>query len=475
LQEWALAAAEAKTCAQERVQLLEAQLRGLQQSDAEALILVLKDYDSLKDKVTKLKSLLGRSAKAQREAKVDLDATQKRLDNALREIDRLNRKVDKLANRPTHMELLADFEANFDRALLSANHHYQAGGEETSPQYDSSTSTLTHHHTSSNHNNNNPHYNTQQSLQHQHQQQEDSALVDSLLMQELAESKQRIEKLEQLNHALLHRSSQLEVDAQERQRERDDLTNKIAHLELEKRMAVMEAEHASKTLQEKAASLAEMQMEMELVTQASVKSHARASRETEWLKSVRTDQHYVHQLETQVQALQEWALAAAEAKTCAQERVQLLEAQLRGLQQSVLSAAASSSNSDTNERVLWSLQGSMVVGAADVGMRVVEWDLPASEPPLSHSERVVLRWKFDLTTEDRDIVFSIAKGKCEAIAKRRSMEYFIQDRAVKGGAAGETEHAFSMQNACTLLWSNEKSWIRPRTVKYTITVVAVTD
>ena len=70
---------------------------------AAAIHLLLKDHDTLKDKVSKLKSLLGRSAKAQREAKVDLDATQKRLDQALREIERLNQKIDKLANRPSHL------------------------------------------------------------------------------------------------------------------------------------------------------------------------------------------------------------------------------------------------------------------------------------------------------------------------------------------------------------------------------------
>jgi DNA repair ATPase RecN len=66
---------------------------------------ILKEYASLKEKVDKLKSLLGRSAKAQRETKVDLDAAQKRLSQALREIERLNQKLDKLQSRPTHCKL----------------------------------------------------------------------------------------------------------------------------------------------------------------------------------------------------------------------------------------------------------------------------------------------------------------------------------------------------------------------------------
>lgn len=62
---------------------------------------ILNEHASLKEKVEKLKSLLGRSAKAQREAKVDLDASQKRLTQAMREIDRLNQKLDKLQTRPS--------------------------------------------------------------------------------------------------------------------------------------------------------------------------------------------------------------------------------------------------------------------------------------------------------------------------------------------------------------------------------------
>ncbi len=70
--------------------------------DVAAVKAMLKEHESLKEKVDKLKSLLGRSAKVQRETKVDLDATQKRLSQALREIERLNQKLEKLQSRPTH-------------------------------------------------------------------------------------------------------------------------------------------------------------------------------------------------------------------------------------------------------------------------------------------------------------------------------------------------------------------------------------
>lgn len=71
-------------------------------ADVPAISSILKEHVTLKEKVDKLKSLLGRSAKAQRETKVDLEATQKRLNQAIREIERLNQKLDKLQSRPTH-------------------------------------------------------------------------------------------------------------------------------------------------------------------------------------------------------------------------------------------------------------------------------------------------------------------------------------------------------------------------------------
>jgi len=408
----------------------------LSKVDTDTLKLLLKDYDSLKEKVGKLKSLLGRSAKAQREAKVDLEATQKRLDQALREIERLNKKIDKLANRPTHMELLADFETNFDRAILSMG---QAGGQDTAPPPQVTPA------------------------------EQETQIMDGLLMQELAESKQRIEKLENLNNALMHRSSQLESDAKERKHERDELANKISRLELEKRMAVMEAEHANKAMEEKAASLAEMQMEIELVTKASVNANARAAHGEELAKTVKTDKQHVQQLEAQVHALQEWARAAAEAKTLAQERVRLLENQLRAMMQT-----GERNKGDLHERVLWTKTGSLVVGAGDVAVRVIPFgDEYVAQVKLS--DRVVLRWKFDLTTDDVNIDFSILKGACDTPEKRKQADYVIKHREVKGGAAGDTENAFAVQNACTFLWSNVKSWIRPKTVKYEVQAVVIPD
>ena len=404
---------------------------------------LLSDHDALKDKIGKLKSLLGRSAKAQREAKIELETTQKKYQEASLEVERLRAKVDRLATRPTHMDLLADFETNFDRALLSVNQ--QAGGESTAA----------------------PTVDSQGRGSIAQTPDSDSAVVDDLLMQELQESKNRIEKLESLNSALLHRSSQLESEVKDRRRERDELQSRVTHLELEKRMAVMEAEHATKAMEEKSASLAEMQMEIDLVSKASVKAQRRAAKDEELIKSVKTDQKHVQQLESQVQALQEWATAAAESKTLAQERVRLLEAQVRSLQEGGTAGDAG------RQKVLWEKKGSFVVGAGDIGVRVFECDSNLA----NLSQRVILRWQFDLTADDLNVDFSAFQGRCEskddrkkAIANNRVL---IADRVVKGGAAGDLDNAFFYQDTCTLAWSNLKSWVRPRTVRYTIQAVAI--
>jgi hypothetical protein len=413
---------------------------------AAVLMTVVKDHDALKEKISKLKSLLGRSAKAQREAKVDLDATQKKLEAALREVERLALKLDKLANRPTHMELLADFETNFDRALLSVgNSQQQVGGEETAPATAGSSSSAA----------------AAAALE------QEAAVVDQMLLQELNDSRARVEKLESLNAALLHRSTHLESEGKERRRAWDELSAKVSRLDLEKRMAVMEADHATKAMHEKAASLAEMQMEIDLVTRASMNANVRAAHGEEMIKTVKTDKKRVSELEAQVQALQEWALASSEAKTLAQERVHLLETQLRSLQH------GNAANTPTGqERILASYGGSMVVGAGAVGSYVIALDHQVVQEAKS-AEHVVLRWHFDLNTEDLSIDFSLLQGNCDTKAKQKEAETFIDKRIVKGGAEGDQEYAFSVDNSCTMLFSNAKSWVRPRTVRYKISLLVL--
>lgn len=410
--------------------------RKLSKVDSDALDVVLKEADGLKEKVAKLKSLLGRSAKAQRESKAEATASQQRLDKALKEIDRLNRKVDKLANRPTHMELLADFETKFDRAMLQVG---QPGGEDTGPPTG-----------------------TRDTLDTEDQ----GPVVDAMLMQELGESKQRVDKLESLNATLVDRTSALEAELREMKQKSQEMGQTVAHLELEKRMAVMEAEHATKAMQEKAASLAEMQMEIELVTKASVTANKRAAKGEEMAKTVISDKHHVDQLESQVVALKEWALASAEAKTLSQERVRLLETQLQALRYD--------GTQPSEDRTIWSKNGTLIVGAGDVGLYVAELETDIVKK-VKMSERVVLRWKFDLSGESLDILFSILKGKCETKSDQKKGDELVSKRTVQGGAAGEIEDAFNIGHSCTLLWNNAKSWIRPKTIRYNLSAIVLTD
>eukprot|EP00521_Asterionellopsis_glacialis_P009262 CAMPEP_0195287160 /NCGR_PEP_ID=MMETSP0707-20130614/4337_1 /TAXON_ID=33640 /ORGANISM="Asterionellopsis glacialis, Strain CCMP134" /LENGTH=531 /DNA_ID=CAMNT_0040346889 /DNA_START=53 /DNA_END=1648 /DNA_ORIENTATION=- len=427
--------------------------------EVSALQSMMRDHVALRDKVGKLKSLLGRSAKAQREAKMELETTQKRLDQALREVDRLSQKVERLQTRPTHMDLLADFETNFDRALLTVGQ--QNAGDEASEQ---------------------------QEQEQQKQQQtaptaptsisgmidQDNAVVDGMLMQELAESKQRVEKLEGLNSALVHRSSSLEQEAKDYQKERDVAHDKLRRVELELRMAKMEAEHATRAVQDKMASLAEMQLEIDLVTKASVDANVRAAQGEEVAKTVMTDQQHVQELELQVQALQEWALASAESKALATDRVKFLENQIAMYQNAEKGQSGTvSSPREVGERSLLRKTSSLVIGAGDVGFTIME--LQGQALALKENERIVLRWKFDITPSDMSIDFNILKGKCDDNMKRSRADYIIKKRTVAGGAGGETEMAFAVQNACTVLWSNTKSWIRPRTIKYELEAFAVVD
>ena len=405
------------------------------QKEVSALQGMMRDHVALLDKVSKLKSLLGRSAKAQREAKMELEGTQKKLETALRENESLSAKVERLANRPTHMDLLADFETNFDRALLSVG---QTGGENTAA----------------------PSIIIPQAIHN-------DGVVDSMLMEELAESQTRIERLENINSALIQRSTQLENQTKLLQQEKDNSQQMLARMTLELRMAQMEADHATRAVQDKLASLAEMQLEIDLVTKASMDANVRASKGEEAAKSVQTDREQVQILQAQVQALQEWALASAEAKRLFQDRVRYLEHKLQ------LIEGASLPKGPAGERMLFTKASSLVIGAGDDGFAIV--DLASFGQGIMSTERVIVRWMFDLTPETASIDFSILKGKTDTPTKQLKADFLVKDRVVTGGAGGEQEAAFVVQNACTFLWSNKKSWVRPKTVKYSVSVMAVKD
>lgn len=406
----------------------------IKSDDAQCLKATLKEHASLKEKVEKLKSLLGRSAKAQREAKVDSEAAQKRLGQAMKEIERLNKKLDKLQTRPTHLDLLMDFETNFDKALLSVG---QAGGQETY-----AAEALT-------------------------QSKESSELdtMDAMLMQELGEAKSRIEKLETLNSAMMSRSTQLEESAKTLQSDRDDARNLNKRLEMELRMAKLEADQAQRAMMDKVASLEEMQIEIDLVTKASTKASARAAKGEEAANSLKTEKNHIQQLESQVHALKEWALASAEAKQLMHERCKILEGKLKAQQ-----GRSSFRDSSNAEKLLFTRKGSMVIGAGDKNHIIIALEEHAATVD---SRFVILRWKFDSSPSDMTINFNIMKGKCETSSDFSDATYLVKDRVITGGAGGETEGAFNLDSACTILWSNSKSWIRPRTVKYSVDVISL--
>ena len=126
--------------------------------------------------------------------------------------------------------------------------------------------------------------------------------------------------------------------------------------------------------------------------------------------------------------------------------------------------------SDGKETRLFQKQGSLVVGAGDFGTVFIELGEHAQTVD---SRFVVLRWKFDHSPSDCIVEFNVMKGKCETHTQRQRADYLIKDRTITGGAGGETEGAFNSDGACTILWSNQKSWVRPRTVKYTVDVVSL--
>jgi len=342
----------------------------------------LKEHSALREKVSKLKSLLGRSAKAQRESKLELEQCQRKLRECHVTVDTLSLKVEKLQTRPTHMDLLADFESNFDRALLSKTvQQHQSGGQDTSPQ----TTTM------------------------------DEPAVDTMLLQELSECKARMDTLETLNANTKQRSILLEQQLLALQREKEHSLHSIKSLQLELRMAHMETEHATRSLQDKTASVQEMQLEIDLLTQASASVRAAHEKQV----ACGSQKLQIAQLQKQVQALQEWACASAEAKSLAMEHVQLLEQQLSYYRQTP--------NENGQERILQTYKGSLVIGAGDVGYKVLQLE---SNTVLEQEERIVLRWKFDLTPAELSVVFSLFKGVCDSSEKQSRADYLIQDRCV---------------------------------------------
>ena len=249
----------------------------------------------------------------------------------------------------------------------------------------------------------------------------------------------------------------------------------MSNLQLENRMAKMETENATRAMKEKTASLAEMQMEIDLVTRSALDANARAAEGMEVAENAKTDKAQVEELKAKVSALQEWAVASAAAKEAIVEENKMLEKKLREYEtddeETVTKREATSPNGNSTraERHLWTKTSSLVIGAGAVQFREIE----LGNNQVMDFETVILRWKFDITPSDTDIHFSILKGKADLKKRREDVDAVIRDRVVLGGGGGEVQGAFAVQNTCSLIFSNEHSWVRPRAVKYTVEAVAV--
>lgn len=514
------------------------------------------ENSTLREKNDKLKSLLGRSAKAQRDAKHELERIKRLYESIKLENETLGMRVEALANRPTHMDLLADFEANFDRALLSVGNsstgggntsrgQQQSGGEDAAEvRYSSSTTTTTNEGTTTT----TPYLEDPSSSSTG-----GTATTTHLLLlaeQQLDEANSQIANLESIHATYQQRYDALEKSYMILQKERKSLTDTCAILRLELRGAKSDMEKWEREYRMACATVEEMRLEVDLATRAAAEANRRAAY-AELGMSVGSsggggvggmtgmpargsggvggggggnqppaDNDYVSGLEAKVAALQEWALASAESKRLTAERCMELEERVReleeqqgkslsslddgedgrdstilmssGLAESVDNKGCSisnvlGSNADASaggntsassqydgspsgrERKLWTKSSSLVVGAGMVGHAILELGPISVEP----SETVILRWKFDITPADLDIDFSVLKGMCEDARARRGADACLRVRRVMGGGGGDVGGAFARQNACTMVWSNEMSWVRPRTVKWTAEAVAI--
>jgi hypothetical protein len=249
----------------------------------------------------------------------------------------------------------------------------------------------------------------------------------------------------------------------------------MSNLQLELKMARMETDNAQRTLSSKTASLAEMQMEIDLVTRSAMDANARAAEGIEVAESAKIDKAHVDELRSKVSALQEWAVASAAAKEAIIEENKMLERKLHAYEiangEDESPSEPSSPSRDANktvERHLWTKSSSLVVGAGAAQTRDIELGINK----VMDFETVILRWKFDITPNDQDVHFSILRGKVD-MKKRKEADAIIRDRVVVGGGGGEVQGAFAVQNTCTLVFSNEHSWVRPRSIKYSLEAFAI--
>jgi len=436
------------------------------------------ENNTLKGKISKLKNLLSRSAKAHKDSTTDLSSVKTKLQTAEYTITMLQEKIEMLYKRPTHLDLLADFETNFDRALLSLGEREEQSGGEDPKQKQQAYSNMQQQRQSMDSNTNDGNVDDDEDEEQQEQETDDQLLTNL---------RTRMEELESHNTNLLQRISKIEQMNTTITEERDIAKSKISTLELDLRLSKLETAKAIQALKDKSIALTEMQLEIDLVTKSSLDAISKSNATLEAAKDIRVSKRHCEELQAKVDALQEWALASTEAKRLVLERAHDLENKLKTLELSHKESIDNLTNDDnvkniaapttTAERRLWSKSSSKVIGA---GMAITHCLTLGEDVALADTEVVLLRWKFDVTPMDMDINFAIYKGNItdDNASKGKHAsgpEYLVEPRTVHGGAGGEVASAFAIQGACTLEWSNKRSWVRPRAIKFTVDAFAVME
>ena len=196
----------------------------------------------------------------------------------------------------------------------------------------------------------------------------------------------------------------------------------------------------------------------DLVTKASIEANARAIELSEKSQDVRTTKEYVLKIEKKMSAMEEWALASAEAKRIAMNRCIELEEKITQMTLPSVSTDLASSN----QFVLWEKSSSLVVGAGNEA--TYSFQVGKTFPKEQSMDNLVLKFQVDVRPVDSDIVLSIFKGPHTGTC-------IISKRKIHGGGMGEAEGCLDDNGMCTLFFSNKQSWIRPRTVKFQLQVV----
>jgi hypothetical protein len=340
------------------------------------------------------------------------------------------------------LEIIADFESNFDRALQAIHPQYPPQLlQPTTKVLEQDIATNYNYNNGANSNINGRKTKQFSSDQRTPEEREETAedeyeltKAEQLLIQsQLEESKAQCQKLESLNTNLLNRANRLDKLHEEMANQREEMERNMALLTAELRSTKAELDHTLLQQKEYVAKSAEMQMEIDFLTKASLQSNQQLVRVLE--QQQRTQHHHSlttnalssesvkqqqKEMEAKVTALTEWALASAEAKQLAVEHAKHLEHKVHELMDQLeqqrrhlhledtsLHTTSTGGKEDyaqgllaelsSKERKLWSEHSSMVIGAGLEGSYLLEY---RTDAPLHEGELILVRWKFDITPSD---------------------------------------------------------------------------